>query len=682
MFQGKKMRNRDTERRVHVHAPGVVFVALAALAVAGCGGGGGGGSPPPPPVAVTVTPANMTVKVDQAQQFSATVTGSSNTAVNWSVAGAGCTGVACGIVSATGLYTAPAIVPVPPTVNVTATAQADTSKSAAATVTLASDVALEVWPRNAKVSIRGSRQFLRMLTGNANAAVTWSVSCGVGDCGSVSNAGVYTAPAAVPNPAAVTIRATSVVDRGKSATANIDVLSANVAKLDGTYAYLYRGVWGNYDGLQAGSFTANGSGVISNGVLESIVSPAMGGNRPNLAFAGSYTVGDDNRGTLTFVIPTAGTVTWASAITANGEKAYIQPFYDPSVRGTATLHKQDTAAFNDAAINGDYVFQFDGANAGGSHVADVGRFSANGAGTISGGLIDSNDGATLTQNVAFTGSYGVATNGRGTMQFTIAGQTYNFALYVVSADTLIVVSTDTLAAGVPIRIGYALRQSGGPFANASLQGAYVFDLQGRTSGTAAVAAVGLLTGNGAGGIAGMLDRNDNNTITTNQAYTATYGVAANGRGTLASASLPQMIFYMVSPGRALLMDTGASLQTGSMERQLAAPYSTANLIGRFVTRSSPPALLNSVVVTGESSWTGQGTVPSTIDVFSPCGMNTGPSDGLVDVSAAGRFTVRFFNGDHMAAGYQITPGRYVHVLQRASAGPACDEVVHYYVSEQ
>lgn len=673
------MRTDDLLRSISTYALAGVLAA--------CGGGGGGTAPPP--VAVSVAPNANTVKVDQTAQFSATVTGSTNTDVSWSVAGPGCAGAACGSVDAAGLYTAPAIVPVPPTVTVTATAQADTTKSAAATVTLGSDVSVAVWPPLARTTTGNSRQFFRTLTGNTNPAVTWSLSgagCAGASCGTVDANGRYVAPLVTPSPATVTIRATSVVDPGKSASASITVQATNNRTLSGTYAYLHRGVLNNFDGVQAGLFTANGAGVISSGVQDSIVSAAAGGNRVNLGFSGTYDIGTDNRGLFSFALAGGGTVDWRSSHTASGDRAFMQPFYSVAARGNAVLHRTDPTAFNNAGLNGDYVFQWNGADAAGNRIANIGRFTANGAGTISGGLIDANDGATLTQGVGFTGSYNVSPNGRGTMQLTIAGQgTFNFALYVVSADTLIVVSTDDLAAGTPIRIGYALRQSGGPFTNASLQGSQVFELTGRRSSSAALATTGLIVGDGTGTATGMLDRNDNYVISAGQSFTATYSVAANGRGTLTSSALPTTIFYLTGTGKALLMEgPGSSVQSGTMEQQLAAPYSTANLIGQFASGSSPPTRPVSLSVTGQNFYDGLGNVPSTLDIASPCALNAfAGSNATVAVSPTGRINVRDSGGVQHAAGYLVTPVRYVMTLQRASSDPvSCDEVVHFYTAEQ
>ena len=672
--------------------------ATALLATLGAcsGGGGGGGSPPPPPVVtVLVSPATFSIKIGESQQFTATVTGSSNTAVTWSVTGPGCMGAACGTVNNSGLYSAPAIVPVPSTVSVIATAQADATRSASAALTVGSDVALTVWPASARVTVDNSRQFLRMLTGNSNVAVNWSVSglgCAGANCGSVSSTGMYQAPALMPpNVTTVLVTATSVVDPGKSAQAAVTLQPFNVRSLSGNYAILYRGVWADSEGHLAGTFAADGNGGINSGVLDRTNALTVGGqpagNLNNVPYTGAYTIGDDNRGLLTMNF-SFGTVTYSTAIPASGERFFLQAFYNTSARGTAVVLKQDPNAFTPAAVNGTYVFQWTGSDVNRVRMANIGRFTADGNGTITGGAIDTNDGLSgVIDSRTFTGSYTVANNSRGTMQITVAGvDTFNFALYVVSADTLIVTSTDDLVAGKPMRIGFALRQSGGPFTMASLSGNYVFDMFGRNSASSAIATVGRLVSAGAGNLSGTYDRNDNYTMTpvSGQPISATYSIDANGRGVLNATTMVQAVFYMVSPNKALIMEApNARVQTGTLERQVAAPYSTANMIGQFAAASSPPALLNSVTVTGQNFYGGLGTVPSALDIVSPCSMISGAAASANwTVTSAGRIDVRDAVGVQHAGGYLISPVRYVMVLQRASGGPACDEAVHFYTTEQ
>lgn len=81
--------------------------------------------------AVSVTPIAATVPVGGSQTFAATVTGPANTAVNWSVQ----EGVSGGSITSAGVYTAPST---HGTYHVVATSAYDPSRSATATVVVAS----------------------------------------------------------------------------------------------------------------------------------------------------------------------------------------------------------------------------------------------------------------------------------------------------------------------------------------------------------------------------------------------------------------------------------------------------------------------------------------------------------------------------------------------------------------
>jgi TonB family protein len=83
-----------------------------------------------------VSPTSAQLVTGAKQQFSATVSGATNSAVNWSVGGPGCAASACGSISADGLYTAPLGVPNPASVIVKATSATDPTKMGLATVTI------------------------------------------------------------------------------------------------------------------------------------------------------------------------------------------------------------------------------------------------------------------------------------------------------------------------------------------------------------------------------------------------------------------------------------------------------------------------------------------------------------------------------------------------------------------
>lgn len=113
-------------------ATGQLTIASNSSMVVGLTGTGAA----PPVVAVAVTPASVSTTVGATLQFAASVTGTSNTAVTWTVSGAGCNGTACGTISPSGLYTASATVPSSAIVTITATSVARPGKSASASVTI------------------------------------------------------------------------------------------------------------------------------------------------------------------------------------------------------------------------------------------------------------------------------------------------------------------------------------------------------------------------------------------------------------------------------------------------------------------------------------------------------------------------------------------------------------------
>ena len=172
-----------------------------------------------PPVTVSVTPPSAAISSGQTQQFSASVSNTSNTAVIWTISPAG-----MGTISASGLYTAPMIVTAQQTVNVIATSLTDPTKSASATITLAGTVTLppvsiNVTPTSAALYGNQTQQFTANVSNTYNTAVTWSLSpSGVG---TLSSSGLYTAPAMITTQQTVTITATSLANPTQSVSAII-----------------------------------------------------------------------------------------------------------------------------------------------------------------------------------------------------------------------------------------------------------------------------------------------------------------------------------------------------------------------------------------------------------------------------------------------------------------------------
>ena len=96
----------------------------------------GGSTQQTPSIIVTISPTTAYVPAAYVLQFNATVAGTANAAVVWSVGNAVGGSSTVGFISSTGFYQAPVSVPSPNRVTVMATSQADDTKSASATVTI------------------------------------------------------------------------------------------------------------------------------------------------------------------------------------------------------------------------------------------------------------------------------------------------------------------------------------------------------------------------------------------------------------------------------------------------------------------------------------------------------------------------------------------------------------------
>src|SRR6266851_1963807 len=211
-----------------------LFLSLGCAAVlfSGCAG-----TSSKTTITISGAPTAASVAVGNTQQFTATVTGTSNTAVAWSVAG----GASNGTISSSGLYTAPATVPNPPQATVTATSQADSTKSASATVTVATATpsSVSVSPSAASVANFGTQQFTASVNGAPSTAVNWQVNSMAGGnqtIGFISTSGLYVAPSGVPTKSngmggsvatTVTVSAVSQANSSASGSATVTIQPGN-----------------------------------------------------------------------------------------------------------------------------------------------------------------------------------------------------------------------------------------------------------------------------------------------------------------------------------------------------------------------------------------------------------------------------------------------------------------------
>lgn len=170
---------------------------------------------------VSVSPVVSTAVLGSTLQFTAGVTGVTNTAVQWSVNGVFGGNSTVGTIDSSGLYTAPLAIPVPSTVTVTAASLVQPSASSSSSVTIVAPTApVSLTPNSTSVWAGSTVPFTATVTGATNFTVQWLVngtSGGNSTLGTICNATpaapcatseLYTAPAMAPSPATVTVTAT------------------------------------------------------------------------------------------------------------------------------------------------------------------------------------------------------------------------------------------------------------------------------------------------------------------------------------------------------------------------------------------------------------------------------------------------------------------------------------------
>jgi hypothetical protein len=139
--------------------PGRCVTLAITLALVGCGGKSTS-TPTPPEVSVTLNHSSVSLPVGGQAQFTATVQGTSNPAVTWSVDSVTGGNSTVGTIASAGLYTAPSQAG---SHTVMATCVADTTKNATSAITVTSNASVS--PGTALV-VAGATQQLRNDSGS------------------------------------------------------------------------------------------------------------------------------------------------------------------------------------------------------------------------------------------------------------------------------------------------------------------------------------------------------------------------------------------------------------------------------------------------------------------------------------------------------------------------------------
>jgi hypothetical protein len=642
------------------------LVAIAVLS--GCGGSssssnGGGNNP----VAVSVSPATATLKAGATQQFTATVTNASNTAVTWTVSPA-----TAGTISGSGLYTAPSSVTSQITATVTATSQADATKSASATVTLQSgSITVSVKPTTAQVDAGFTQQFTAIVTNTTQTAVTWAVSPPT--AGTIDSSGLYTAAATGSGNATVT--ATSQVDSTKSGTAAVTINALT-------------------------------------GIAVSPLGPAVTvGGSQQFAATGTFT-GDPNPHDVTALSTWASSITATATVSTSGLATGAAPGVttitatDGTPNGSTALNVT-TMTMTNLNLNGHYAFFLTNAGTRGPSYT-VASFAADGTtGTLTGiEDINATTGSTPPAGLPITGTFNIYPDGRGTLTLKSKQATNVFRITLSNdgppSTRAQVIELDNHG----VEVGTLELQDSNAFSTA-LSGPYAFLLGGVDgtilSGTLQnvedLAAQFVVT---SGTINGNLDVNNNGTSSGPLPFVGTVGttIDGNGRGTLA-LTLPSQVtsntgptnfaYYIVSASKILLVQTdlqpnstaGIPALAGKAETQPNPhTFTNADLAGAYTFLLERGAASGIFGVAGEWTFTASNTFSGEMDINNVGITNlfTIPSGTYASVAANGRAVVTV-SATRAFVIYLISPSAKMYVLETDPV-PATQSKINGGVAEQ
>jgi len=410
----------------------------------------------------------------------------------------------------------------------------------------------------------------------------------------------------------------------------INSAGAKNTELSGRYAFLLSGydTHGNRVAA-AGSFVADGAGGITGGVED--LNDRGGTPQASLAInSGTYSVGADNRGTITITNSSGSTYTMAIAlgnlVGGTAEKGSAVEFDSSGYLMSGVIEWQSSASFLKQDITGNYAFGFTGSDMAGSRLAVAGQFTADGSGGITGGQFDANDDGTPTAAAAIAGTstYSVDTT-TGRCAVTLDGVSPAptvYVAYIISDSRLLVLSMDT-ASTSGLVTGEIDAQAGGPYSNSSLSGPVVMGVEASAADGSPVT-MGVVTFDGSGNAGFSMDQDNAGTLTTvTGSGTYTTPDASTGRFTLMPPQgLPSLAGYLVSANRAFVAGTDSGVTAGTFLAQSAGPFSNSalNITGfwgdqEFARAPVPPpyGVFPATLSTGVVSFDGAGNISTVSD---------------------------------------------------------------------
>jgi len=401
-----------------------------------------------------------------------------------------------------------------------------------------------------------------------------------------------------------TLQATDSV--GEVATAAYSITVTGL--LEGNYAMTFNGFAHGQPFYIVGSFTSDGNGNITSGVIDQ--------NGPNgvstaVPITGTYNLPlGSPLGTITLQ-SSLGRYVYSIALSTITDSTII--LVDANIYGSGLVKKQPPVLALPA--NGaSYGFGDFGNDSSGNRYAEAGTFSISPALTVTGGEEDTNDNGTISNGaIPITGGSFVPDPnnlGRGTATLTTASGTATYAYYIASLSEVVAVRIDS--GKQPMTVADFRQQTA-----AGITGSLVLCKAGSTcqsvvelngvstsGGTSApVAAVGVVAYDGSGNIAGpsgsglpgyYTDQSIGGLYSPVSYATGTYTTDSLGRVTVdLQGATNQPVWYLVGSGQAFALGTDSSVMSGTLQTQTIPPsgsFGLLNFLGSYLGGTITPTL--------------------------------------------------------------------------------------------
>jgi hypothetical protein len=147
---------------------------------------------------IAITPSTASLEAGQSVHFNASIAGTLDTSVSWSLT------PPVGTIDNNGIYTAPTMIETTQTILVTTTSLGNPGITAQASITLMPTHPLMLSPAQVTLAPSQTQQFTATVEGGTAVSVQWSISPNIG---SITTSGQYTAPSSISQQEVVTLSA-------------------------------------------------------------------------------------------------------------------------------------------------------------------------------------------------------------------------------------------------------------------------------------------------------------------------------------------------------------------------------------------------------------------------------------------------------------------------------------------